>query len=133
MGAFVAIDHCMGDQRRSASVARGPHHAAPQAGRSLESKAHAGTDLSSLRLCITAGTALPKHTFDAFWARSGLPVRQLYGCSEGGALALNTAPDPVPVWDSVERGIGDTRFRILSPDADGIGEIAVKSSNLMRG
>lgn len=96
-------------------------------------RARAGADLSSLRLCITAGTALAKATFDAFRARFGLPVRQLFGCSEGGALALNTAPDPVPIWDSVGRGIGDTRFRILRPDADGIGEIAVQSGNLTRG
>lgn len=96
-------------------------------------RARVGIDLSSLRLCISAGTPLPKSTFDAFRARSGLPLRQLYGCSEGGALALNTAPDPVPVWDSVGRGIGDTRFRIVAPDADGIGEIAVQSGNLTRG
>lgn len=95
--------------------------------------AHDGADLSALRLCISAGTALPKPTFNAFRKRFGIPVNQLYGCSEGGALALNTSADAVRTWAAVGRGLGDTCFRILDADADGIGEIAVASSSLTRG
>ena len=54
-----------------------------------------GADLSSLRLCFSAGTALPRETFDAFAARFGVPVRQLYGCTEAGTLTANLDCDPV--------------------------------------
>jgi long-chain acyl-CoA synthetase len=99
----------------------------------LLAAARAHTDLSALRLCISAGTALPKATFDAFRARFGVPIRQLYGCSEGGALALNTSAEPARTWAAVGRGLGDTRFRILDADAEGSGEIAVASASLTRG
>ncbi len=50
-------------------------------------------DLSSLRLCFSAGNILPRKTFDAFLARFSVPVRQLYGCTEAGSLTLNLDTD----------------------------------------
>jgi acyl-CoA synthetase (AMP-forming)/AMP-acid ligase II len=41
----------------------------------LMAEAPAGGDLSSLRLCFTAGTALPRAVFDAFGERFGIPNR----------------------------------------------------------
>ena len=46
-------------------------------------------DLSSLRLCFTAGMAMPRETFEAFGERFGVLVRQLYGSTETGMIAAN--------------------------------------------
>ena len=41
------------------------------------------SDPASLRL-LSAGAPLDRETFDLFHDRIGIPVRQLYGCSEAG-------------------------------------------------
>lgn len=46
-------------------------------------------DLSSLRLCFTAGTALPVATFEQVRDRLGIEARQLYGCTEAGSVCIN--------------------------------------------
>jgi long-chain acyl-CoA synthetase len=84
-----------------------------------------GADLSALRLCFSAGTALPRETHDAFKARFGVPVRQLYGCTEAGTLTADLDPEPVP--DSVGKPVGDVQVRIED------GEIAVSSPAMTRG
>jgi long-chain acyl-CoA synthetase len=90
-------------------------------------------DFSRARLCFTAGTGLPEATFRAFTERFGVTVRQLYGCSEGGALSLNTDEDLETSWNSVGKALPGVNFDILDPDAEGIGEIAVQSSSLTKG
>lgn len=92
-----------------------------------EAPAHA--DLSSLRLCFSAGTALPRPVFDAFMRRFGVPVRQLYGCTEAGTLTANLDPDPVATFQSVGAPVGDVRVAV---DAE-TGEIAVSSPAMTRG
>ena len=86
-----------------------------------------GADLSSLRLCFSAGTALPRETFDAFAVRFGVPVRQLYGCTEAGTLTANLDPDPVASFESAGTPVGDVGVRIED------GEIAVSSPAMTRG
>ena len=61
----------------------------------LMAEAPAGADLSSLRLCFSAGTALPRASFEAFGERFGVLVRQLYGSTETGMIAANLSDDPV--------------------------------------
>ena len=58
-------------------------------------------DLSSLRLCFTAGMAMPLETFEAFGERFGVLVRQLYGSTETGMIAANLSDDPVATFESV--------------------------------
>ena len=82
-------------------------------------------DLSSLRLCFSAGTVLPQETADAFAARFGVPVRSLYGCTEAGTLTADR--DPEPVAGSVGTPVGDVQVRIED------GEIAVSSPAMTRG
>jgi 2-aminobenzoate-CoA ligase len=41
-----------------------------------------GRDISSLRICVSAGEALPKPTFDAWQARTGLPLMDGIGATE---------------------------------------------------
>jgi long-chain acyl-CoA synthetase len=86
-----------------------------------------GADLSALRLCFSAGTALPRQTFDAFAARFGVPIRQLYGCTEAGTLTANLDPDPVASFESVGTPVGQVEVRIED------GEIAVSTPALTDG
>jgi long-chain acyl-CoA synthetase len=86
-----------------------------------------GADLSSLRLCFSSGTALPRETFDAFATRFGVPVRQLYGCTEAGTLTANLDPDPVASLESVGTPVGDVDVLIVD------GEIAVSSPAMTDG
>jgi long-chain acyl-CoA synthetase len=51
-------------------------------------------DVSSLRLCISAGAPLAPETFDLFQVRFGTPIRQLYGCSEAGSVTIDLDADP---------------------------------------
>jgi 2-aminobenzoate-CoA ligase len=41
-----------------------------------------GGDISSLRICVSAGEALPKPTFDAWLAKTGLPLMDGIGATE---------------------------------------------------
>ena len=60
----------------------------------LLSEAPEDADLSSLRLCFSAAAALPRATFKAFHERFGVPVRELYGCTEAGCVTVNVDADP---------------------------------------
>jgi long-chain acyl-CoA synthetase len=82
-------------------------------------------DLSALRLCFSAGTALPREAYDAFLDRFGIPVRGLYGCTEAGTLTADLDPEPVP--GSAGTPVGDVRVRIDE------GEVLVSSPALTRG
>jgi long-chain acyl-CoA synthetase len=88
-----------------------------------------GLDLSSLRLCMSAGAPLPRETFERFRARYGVVIRQQYGSTETGCVAINLAADPEP--ESVGPPIRDVELRIVpregSEGAPGAGEVAVRS------
>jgi 2-aminobenzoate-CoA ligase len=54
---------------------------APTAYRAMLEKLE-GRDISSLRICVSAGEALPKPTFDAWQAKTGLPLMDGIGATE---------------------------------------------------
>jgi long-chain acyl-CoA synthetase len=95
-------------------------------------------DLSGVRLCLSAAAALPRPTFDAFHERFGVPIRQLYGFTEAGAVAANVDDDPVATWRSVGRPLEGVEVEVLDPagepvGAGHIGDLAVRSPALTRG
>jgi long-chain acyl-CoA synthetase len=90
-------------------------------------EAPASADLGSLRLCFSAGAALPPPVFDAFRAKFGVAVRQLYGCTEAGTIAANLDADPAGSRASVGRPVGGIEVRIAG------GEVCVKSPALFGG
>ena len=61
----------------------------------LLADAPATADLSSIRICTSAGTALPRETFEAFGQRFGVLVRQLYGTTETGIMSTNLSDVPI--------------------------------------
>ena len=78
----------------------------------------ADADLSSLRLCFSAGTALPRETFEAFGERFGVLVRQLYGSTETGMIAANMSDDPVATFESVGRPVTGVEVEIVDDDGE---------------
>jgi long-chain acyl-CoA synthetase len=78
-------------------------------------------DLSSLRLCFSAGTALPRSVFDAFTGKFDVPVRQHYGCTEAGSLTANMDDDPEASFETVGAPMGPVEIKIVD------GEVAVRS------
>lgn len=103
----------------------------------LMAEAPNSADLSSLRLCFSAGTALARESFDAFGEKFGVLVRQLYGSTETGFLAANLDADPVATFASVGRPVGEVDFAIvdegeLVPTGDD-GEVTVASPAMTSG
>jgi long-chain acyl-CoA synthetase len=98
----------------------------------------ARTDLSALRLCYSAGTALPESAFGGFLDRYGIPVRQLYGCTEAGVMTINVDPDPVATAASVGTPAHGVTVKVVDDEdtplpAGEVGEVAVASPALTRG
>ncbi len=87
------------------------------------------SDLASLRLCFSAGAPLDRETFDLFHDRIGIPVRQLYGCSEAGSVTINLDPDAMATATSVGRPMAGVELTVAGPD----GEIAFRSGALTAG
>jgi len=89
-------------------------------------------DVAALRLCFSAGAALAPETYAAFRARFGVPVRQLYGLTEAGSVALNNAPAAEIDPASAGTPLGSVRVTIEDPQGrevprSEIGEIVVRS------
>lgn len=89
-------------------------------------------DLSSLRLCFSAGMAMPRETFEAFGERFGVLVRQLYGSTETGMISANMSEDPVSTFNSVGTAVAGVEIGIVDDDgeplpAGEIGEVTVAS------
>jgi long-chain acyl-CoA synthetase len=104
----------------------------------LMAEAPGTADLSSLKLCFSAGTALPRPFFDAFLDKFGVPVRQLYGCTEAGTLTANLDADAVATFETVGQPVDGVQVRIEDDDGEpvptgSIGEIAVNSPGLTDG
>ncbi len=98
----------------------------------LMAEAPAGADLSSLRLCFSAGTALPRTSFEAFGERFGVLVRQLYGSTETGIISANMSEDPVATFESVGVPLGEAQVKIVGEEGEPLplgelGEVTVKS------
>ncbi len=95
-------------------------------------------NISSLKLCFSAGNFLEQSVFDAFFARFKLPVRQLYGCTEAGALSINMDGPERATWDSVGKPLHGIFIHVVDDDmqplgVDEVGEIVIDSPTLTNG
>lgn len=89
-------------------------------------------DFSSLRVCISSSAPLRRETALRFHERYGVPLRQLYGTTETGTIAVNLAPDITATGDSVGLPIEGVAVEIFSEDrcrlpAGAVGEIGICS------
>jgi len=80
---------------------------------------------------ITGGAFADPQTLQFFYDL-GLPVANGYGLTEAGtAVTVNDLNPFRP--DTVGKPLPGVEIRVLDPDAEGVGEIAVRSETLMRG
>ena len=86
--------------------------------------------MPSVRLAVSTTCALPQDVAVDFAARFGLPLVQGLGVIELGLVSLNT-DDPRGRWNSVGRPLADFRVRIVAPDKDGCGEVAVSGPGML--
>jgi 2-aminobenzoate-CoA ligase len=54
-----------------------------------------GRDISSLRICVSAGEALPKPTFDAWKEATGIAITEGIGATEMLHIFIGSSPDDV--------------------------------------
>ncbi len=88
-------------------------------------------NIYSLRIAICGGGPLAPSVFKTY-NELGIDFVQGYGLTETSPIiALN------PVYDfkidSIGKSILQTEFKVLEPDADGIGELCVKGPTVMKG
>jgi len=103
----------------------------------VETRPDRSVDMSALRLCFSAGAALPLEVFEAFDKRFGKPIRQLYGCTEAGSVTINLDPDATGTSGSVGRPMGEVKLAVLDEAGaplppGGVGEIVIESPALGR-
>ncbi len=83
----------------------------------------------SLRALLVGGAFTEPATI-SFFHDLGIPIYNGYGCTEAcTAITLNDQRPFRP--DTVGRPVRGMEIRILNPDADGVGEVAVRSKTVM--
>lgn len=96
------------------------------------------SNVSSLRLCLSAGNFLSRDIFDKFRQKFGVPLRQLYGCTEAGAVCVNLEEEGDLPHDSIGKPMQNVEIAIVDDNgaecpSETIGELAIKSSTLTQG
>jgi acyl-CoA synthetase (AMP-forming)/AMP-acid ligase II len=93
-------------------------------------------DMSSVRIASSGAVALKKPTFDRFYQRFGLPIRQALGMTEVMLVTYNMDPDPVSTWDSVGKPDPEVTVEIVpTPESPSpsMGEVFVKTPGMTKG
>ncbi len=103
-----------------------------------ETPPEVNTDLSSLRLCFSAGNFLSKEAFVKFFQRWKIPVRQLYGCTEAGSVTINLDEQIEKNYDSVGMPMKNVKTTIVDETgnecpSETIGEVVIQSEALTSG
>ena len=96
---------------------------------SMWARDNSAVRIPSVRLAVSTTCALPQDVANDFFKRFNLPLVQGLGVIELGLVALNTAA-PREKWNSVGSVAGDFQLRIVNPDADGCGEVAVRGPGI---
>ncbi len=104
----------------------------------LHSPAADGANVSSLRLCISGGAALPVEILRAFEEKFGCAILEGYGLSETSPVASFNHPDQVRKPGSIGTPIEGVQMQVIDDSGQAlppgeIGEIAIRGPNVMRG
>ena len=96
--------------------------------------------LATLKNCFSAGGRMPAGLAERWYQRFELPIRQLYGMTELGVIAIQSAEQALDFSEHASVGLPTrgVEIRILGPDGfklppDEVGEIAVRSAGAMAG
>ncbi len=95
-------------------------------------------DVSSLRVCISGGAALPVEVLRGFEAAFGCQVLEGYGLSETSPVASFNHPDRERKPGSIGTPIDGVRMRVIDVDEaevtpGEVGEIIISGHNVMKG
>lgn len=95
-------------------------------------------NVSSLRLCLSAGNFLSRDVFDKFRQKFGIPLRQLYGCTEAGAVCVNLEEEGDFPHDSIGKPMHNVEILIVDENGEEcpretVGELVIKSQTLTQG
>ncbi len=95
-------------------------------------------DVSSLRLCISGGSAMPVEVMRGFEKAFDCKVLEGYGLSETSPVASFNHPDRDRKPGSIGTPIEGVEMRALDDDGaeveqGGVGEIAIRGHNVMKG
>jgi long-chain acyl-CoA synthetase len=96
------------------------------------------TDMTSLRVCVSGGSAMPVEIMLGFERRFGCQVLEGYGLSETSPVASFNQPGRPRKPGSIGFPVRDCEMRIVDDDgndvADGTpGEIVIRGENVMKG
>ncbi|GAA3611773.1 long-chain fatty acid--CoA ligase [Marihabitans asiaticum] len=97
------------------------------------------TDVSSLRTCVSGGSALPEDTLRRFEEKFGTQILEGYGLSETSPVASFNMPDKPTKPGTIGRAIPGCEMKLIDadgndvPPGDGVGEIAIRGDNVMKG
>jgi len=104
----------------------------------LHHPAAADQDTSSLRLCVSGGAALPVEVLRSFEKAFGCMILEGYGLSETSPVASFNHPDAERKPGSIGTPIEGVEMRLVDDAGgevgrDGVGEIAIRGHNVMKG
>ena len=89
--------------------------------------------MSSLRVCVSGGAALPLEVLHGFEAAFGCVILEGYGLSETSPVASFNRADGVRKPGSIGTPVDGVEMRLLDPSPEGVGEIAIRGHNVMKG
>jgi long-chain acyl-CoA synthetase len=95
-------------------------------------------DVSTLRLCVSGGAAMPLEVMRGFEEAFGCVVIEGYGLSETSPIACFNHPEHGRKPGSIGTPIDGVEMRVVNegrnPVADGeVGEVAIRGHNIMKG
>ena len=90
------------------------------------------TDTSSLQLCVSGGAAMPVEVLHAFERRFDCVVLEGYGLSETSPVASFSRRDRERKPGSIGLPIRGVEMKLVDTE-DGVGEIAIRGHNVMKG
>ncbi len=95
-------------------------------------------DVSSLRTCISGGSAMPVEVMKSFEDTFGCIVLEGYGLSETSPVASFNRPDLERKPGSIGVPVRGVEMKLVDDEgedtaAGGVGEIAIRGENVMRG
>src|SRR5918997_597239 len=104
----------------------------------LHSPDAGSTDVSSLRLCVSGGSAMPVEIMRAFEEKFGCIILEGYGLSETSPVASFNHPHAERKPGSIGTPIAGVEMRLVGDDgqdvaAGEVGEIAIRGENVMNG
>jgi long-chain acyl-CoA synthetase len=90
-------------------------------------------NVSSLRVCVSGGAALPLEVLHGFEAAFDCLILEGYGLSETSPVASFNRADGVRKPGSIGTPVHGVEMRLLDTSPEGVGEIAIRGHNVMKG